>query len=51
MYFQEQSFGHARALGKNQENYVKTMTKRKEYYENVSVESRLAHLRVKEAWE
>ncbi|CAG9769942.1 unnamed protein product [Ceutorhynchus assimilis] len=47
----EQSFGHAKALGKNEENYFKTMTKRKEYYENVSIESRLAHLRVKEGWD
>ncbi|ENN80647.1 uncharacterized protein LOC109533418 [Dendroctonus ponderosae] len=47
----EQSAGHARALGKNQMNYVKTMTKRKEYYENVSIESRLGHLRVNEGWD
>ncbi|XP_050312523.1 ribosomal protein 63, mitochondrial-like [Anthonomus grandis grandis] len=47
----EQSFGHARALGKNQERYVATMTKRKEYYDNVTIESRLAHLRVNEPWD
>jgi len=47
----EQSSGHGKALGKNDENYIKTMTKKKEYYENVSIESRLAHLRIKEGWE
>ncbi|VEN49553.1 unnamed protein product [Callosobruchus maculatus] len=47
----EQSFGHARALGKNEANTIKTLTKVRPYKEHVTIESRLAHLRVKEAWE
>nr|CAI5868565.1 unnamed protein product [Callosobruchus analis] len=47
----EQSYGHARALGKNEANLIKTLTKPKPYKEHVTVESRLAHLRVKEAWD
>ncbi|XP_066144608.1 large ribosomal subunit protein mL63 [Euwallacea fornicatus] len=47
----EQSFGHGRALGKNEENYVKTITKRNPYYDNVSIKSRLAHLRHGEKWD
>lgn len=49
--FQEQSYGHAQALGKNEANYYKTVTKRKEFYQNVTAESRLAHLRHGEAWD
>lgn len=48
---QEQSYGHAAALGKNEANFIKTKTKRRPFYENVTVESRLAHLRVNEAWD
>ncbi|XP_050499212.1 ribosomal protein 63, mitochondrial [Diabrotica virgifera virgifera] len=47
----EQSSGHARALGKNEANYIKTKTKQKPFYEKVTIESRLAHLRVKEGWD
>lgn len=49
--FQEQSFGHAQALGKNEANFIKTKTKSKPFFENVTIESRLAHLRVNEAWD
>ncbi|XP_056636838.1 uncharacterized protein LOC130892951 [Diorhabda carinulata] len=47
----EQSSGHARALGKNEENLIKTKTKQKPFYDKVTVESRLAHLRVNEGWD
>ncbi|KAJ8934208.1 hypothetical protein NQ318_021633 [Aromia moschata] len=47
----EQSQGHAKALGKREENFIKLITKPKPFYDNVTIESRLAHLRVKEAWD
>ncbi|CAH1118514.1 unnamed protein product [Phaedon cochleariae] len=47
----EQSSGHGRALGKNEANFIKTKTKQKPFYDNVTIESRLAHLRVNEGWE
>ncbi|KAL1501041.1 hypothetical protein ABEB36_006445 [Hypothenemus hampei] len=47
----EQSFGHARALGKREENRIKIVTTRKDYYEHVKLESRLGHLRVNEGWD
>ncbi|KAG5886285.1 hypothetical protein JTB14_001504 [Gonioctena quinquepunctata] len=47
----EQSAGHARALGKNEDNFIKTKTKQKPFFDHVSIESRLAHLRVNEGWD
>ncbi|CAH1101907.1 unnamed protein product [Psylliodes chrysocephalus] len=47
----EQSRGHARALGKNEANFIKTKTKQRPFYDNVTIESRLSHLRVNEGWD
>ncbi|CAH2005378.1 unnamed protein product [Acanthoscelides obtectus] len=47
----EQSSGHARALGKIEANTIKTLTRPKPYKDHVTIESRLAHLRVNEAWD
>ncbi|XP_019876776.1 uncharacterized protein LOC109604687 [Aethina tumida] len=47
----EQSFGHAKALGKNEQNFINLITKNKEFKDNVTLESRLAHLRVREPWD
>ncbi|RZC32803.1 ribosomal protein 63, mitochondrial [Asbolus verrucosus] len=47
----EQSFGHARALGKNEENYIKLIMKKKEFKDNITIESQLGHLRYGETWE
>ncbi|KAJ8913710.1 hypothetical protein NQ315_007427 [Exocentrus adspersus] len=47
----EQSSGHAKALGKNEANYIKTKTKVKPFYDHVTIEGVLGHLRVREAWD
>ncbi|XP_018564491.1 ribosomal protein 63, mitochondrial [Anoplophora glabripennis] len=47
----EQSYGHAKALGKNEENFIKTKTKRRPFYDHITIEGTLAHLRVKEPWD
>ncbi|CAG9853722.1 unnamed protein product [Phyllotreta striolata] len=47
----EQSYGHAKALGKNEENFIKTKTKAKPFYDKVTLESRLGHLRINESWD
>lgn len=50
-FFQEQSFGHAKALGKHEAQKLKTVAGKKPFFDNVTVESRLAHLRVNETWD
>ncbi|CAH0549202.1 unnamed protein product [Brassicogethes aeneus] len=47
----EQSFGHAAALGKHENRMKELIMKKKDFKDNVTVESRLAHLRVKECWD
>ncbi|EFA08456.1 large ribosomal subunit protein mL63 [Tribolium castaneum] len=47
----EQSYGHAIALGKPQEKYVALITRKKDYKDNITIESMLGHLRHKEAWD
>ncbi|KAF2898465.1 hypothetical protein ILUMI_07712 [Ignelater luminosus] len=48
----EQSHGHTKVLGRQEANYIKLLReKNKDYYDNVTVESRLGHLRYKEAWD
>lgn len=50
-YVKEQSFGHAKALGKREQFLLKQIQKPKEYKKHITLESRLAHLRYNEAWE
>ncbi|KAJ8926297.1 hypothetical protein NQ314_021356 [Rhamnusium bicolor] len=45
------SHGHAKALGKHEEGFIKVLTRPKPFYDNVTIESRLAHLRVTECWD
>ncbi|XP_044261518.1 uncharacterized protein LOC123009348 [Tribolium madens] len=47
----EQSYGHAIALGKREANYIKLITSKKDYKDNITIESVLGHLRHKEAWD
>ncbi|CAH1382524.1 hypothetical protein MTP99_006493 [Tenebrio molitor] len=47
----EQSFGHARELGKREENFLKMITRKKDFKDNITIESVLGHLRYKEAWD
>lgn len=47
----EQSSGHTKALGRPEEKFIKLRTKVKEFKDNVTIESRLGHLRYSEAWD
>ncbi|XP_046385694.1 ribosomal protein 63, mitochondrial [Ischnura elegans] len=48
---EEQSFGHAKALGKHEQWIRDWRVKRQKRKENVSICDHLSHLSVKEAWE
>ncbi|KAL3270800.1 hypothetical protein HHI36_021323 [Cryptolaemus montrouzieri] len=47
----EQSFGHSKAMGKQEERMKRLIGVKKEFKENVTIESRLGHLRHREAWD
>lgn len=52
-FFQEQSHGHAQALGRTKEvKFTENIIKRvKPFKDNVTIEGRLAHLRHGESWD
>ncbi|KAK9880638.1 hypothetical protein WA026_011878 [Henosepilachna vigintioctopunctata] len=47
----EQSYGHAHALGRQEERMKRLLAVKKDFKENVTIESRLGHLRHKESWD
>ncbi|KAF5286587.1 hypothetical protein FQA39_LY16270 [Lamprigera yunnana] len=47
----EQSHGHSKALNIPQQRYLDVLNRKRDFYENVTLESRLGHLRYKESWD
>ncbi|XP_044763730.1 uncharacterized protein LOC123320459 [Coccinella septempunctata] len=47
----EQSHGHALALDKQEQRMKRLIQVKKEFKDDVTIESRLGHLRHKEAWD
>ncbi|XP_018334369.1 ribosomal protein 63, mitochondrial-like [Agrilus planipennis] len=47
----EQSAGHTKALGRREEFLAKMRNRKRDFYDNVTIESRLGHLRHSEAWD
>ncbi|KAB0791022.1 hypothetical protein PPYR_02822 [Photinus pyralis] len=47
----EQSAGHAKALNLPQKRLMGLLCRKRNFYDNVSIESRLAHLRCNEVWD
>ncbi|KAF5281866.1 hypothetical protein FQR65_LT14510 [Abscondita terminalis] len=47
----EQSHGHAKALNLPQERLMKLVKRKRNFYDDVTLESRLGHLRYQEHWD
>ncbi|KAK4878159.1 hypothetical protein RN001_010665 [Aquatica leii] len=47
----EQSHGHSKALNIPQDRLMSLIKRKRKFYDDVTLESRLGHLRYSEAWE